>query len=131
MKGKIAFIAIACLIFAGCIGPVNENPRAKMSVDKTIVFVGDEITFNASKSKDPEGSKLVYIWNFGDTKTEEGSDLKITKHKYDGDGIYNVVLRVKDDKGAKSSPVNSTVIVAPLPKASESKVLTYTNITFS
>ncbi|MEW5761204.1 MAG: PKD domain-containing protein, partial [Candidatus Thermoplasmatota archaeon] len=42
-----------------------------------------------------------------------------------------VVLRVKDDKGAKSSPVNSTVIVAPLPKASESKVLTYTNITFS
>ena len=47
---------------------------------------GDEITFNAAGSSDPDGDSLTFTWNFGDGNT--GSGLTTT-HSYVQDGEFH------------------------------------------
>ena len=63
-----------------------------MSPDSN-VRSGDEITFNAAGSSDPDGDSLTFTWNFGDGNT--GSGLTTT-HSYVQDGEYTVRLSVSD-----------------------------------
>ena len=56
----------------------------------------EEITFNGSKSFDPDGDNISYEWNFGDGSVGYGM---IVKHAYAKDGIYTVTLTVIDSKG--------------------------------
>jgi C1A family cysteine protease len=58
--------------------------------------VGDYITFDASKSKDPEGEIISYEWDFGDGTTGNGVTVS---HKYSKRGIYQVTLKVTDEFG--------------------------------
>lgn len=57
-------------------------------------FVGEEISFDASSSHDPDGEIVSYSWDFGDGHTATG---QITTHTYSEDGIYLVTLTVIDD----------------------------------
>jgi len=58
--------------------------------------VGEEITFDGSKSFDPDGYIVSYTWDFGDETNGTG---ETTTHSYSDPGIYNVTLTVKDDQG--------------------------------
>lgn len=58
--------------------------------------VGEEITFDGTKSLDPEGSIQTYEWTFGDNTTGYGST---PNHTYSEDGIYAVTLTVTDSGG--------------------------------
>jgi len=57
---------------------------------------GEAITFNASRSYDPDGSIINYQWNFGDGNTTNTGDPIIT-HAYSDEGSYTVVLTVTDN----------------------------------
>ena len=59
----------------------------------------DNITFNASSSYD-DGYILNYTWNFGDGNFSYGM---IVNHRYDDNGIYDVILTIKDNDGAVTS----------------------------
>lgn len=58
--------------------------------------VGEEITFDGSKSFDPDGYIVSYTWDFGDETNGTG---ETTTHSYSDPGTYKVTLTVKDDQG--------------------------------
>ena len=86
---------------------INLNPTANPGGPYTGI-TGKEITFDGSGSSDSDGNIVEYIWDFGDTTT--GSEAKPI-NTYAKAGEYTVTLTVKDNKGALSAAVNTTVTV--------------------
>lgn len=79
----------------------NYSPMALFSYTPTKVGLGEEVTFDASTSNDPDGSISSYKWDFGDGG--EGLGVKVN-HSYHGLEDYVVTLTVTDNEGA----VNTT-----------------------
>jgi serine protease len=78
-------------------GAANEAPTASFDVSPTDPTVGDQVTFDASGSSDPDGSVASYQWDFGDGSTATGQTVTNT---YQDSGDYTVTLTVTDDDGA-------------------------------
>ncbi|MEA3254933.1 MAG: C1 family peptidase [Candidatus Altiarchaeota archaeon] len=106
----------------------NQSPIAEARVsyhnpkpsEKCVeITLGDETHFDATLSKDPDGSIVKYIWDFGDETYGEGVSVK---HNYTAIGEYYVKLRVIDNKGAISPPSMVRVIVNP-PLTAEGEVI--------
>jgi PKD repeat protein len=57
---------------------------------------GTTVRFDASPSKDIDGSIVEYIWDFGDNNTGSGIS---PSHQYNEEGMYKVILTVKDNGG--------------------------------
>ena len=95
----LAFLLVLLMIstpLAGCLDSFSGNnaPTSTFSMTpNSNVRAGDEITFNAAGSSDPDGDSLTFTWNFGDGNT--GSGLTTT-HSYVQDGEYTVRLTVSD-----------------------------------
>ncbi|MBB5935054.1 PKD domain-containing protein [Streptomyces zagrosensis] len=78
--------------------------------------------FDASASKDSDGSISSYAWEFGDGKTGEGDKLS---HTYDKNGAYQVKLTVTDNSGktgtvTKKVSAGKSVGESPVPQFSVS-----------
>ena len=78
----------------------NYLPMARFSYTPTKVGLGEEVTFDASASSDPDGSISSFEWDFGDGG--KSSSAKV-KHSYHGLGNYKVTLTVTDNEGASNS----------------------------
>lgn len=63
-------------------------------------FVGEELYFDASDSVDPANLELQFFWDFGDGKTANGDT---TAHVYREPGLYQLLLKVKNNSGASST----------------------------
>ncbi|RLC79204.1 MAG: hypothetical protein DRJ03_23935 [Chloroflexi bacterium] len=63
-------------------------------------YVGEVITFDASKSYDPDGTIVSYEWDFGDGSTANGS---VVTHAYKKSGTFTVTLTLTDDDGQVST----------------------------
>jgi parallel beta-helix repeat protein len=61
-----------------------------------MIQVGTSVTFNASKTVDPDNSIVSYRWDFGDGTNDTGIT---TTHAYSSAGSYDVTLTVTDDGG--------------------------------
>ena len=68
---------------------------------------GEEITFDASNSYDPDGTIVSYTWDFGDGTTATG---KVVTHAYADNGVYTVTLTVKDNDGATDTDTVTATI---------------------
>ena len=55
-----------------------------------------QITFDGSKSYDPDGTITKYNWDFGDENEEDGSQVT---HMYKNSGQFSITLQVVDDSG--------------------------------
>jgi len=86
----------------------NQPPIADAG-DDVVAFIDDEITFDGSKSYDPDGFELSYEWNLGEGGAE--NDIK-TIHKYSYSGTYLVTLTVFDGRYY----VGDTITVEIYPK---------------
>lgn len=75
------------------------------------------ISFDGSRSTDPDGNPLIYKWNFGDGKEVIGGATIV--HQYAKGGTYPVILTVDDGLNLKnSSHVSSlSVTINEPPKA--------------
>ncbi len=62
--------------------------------------VGVAITFDGMASNDPDGSIVLYEWDFADGTFATGA---APSHAYDAAGVYNVILTVTDDGGASNT----------------------------
>lgn len=71
-------------------------PTAYFDFSPRSPIVNEEVTFNASKSYDPDGTIVGYNWNFGDSGTATG---QIATHKYSSPGTYRVSLTITDNDG--------------------------------
>jgi len=72
--------------------------------------VGKSAQFNASKSYDPDGNVELYMWDFGDGM-KQNSTSPIIEHTYSAVGGLTVKLRVLDNVGAPSAPLEKFVSI--------------------
>lgn len=73
---------------------INQPPIADAGND-IIAFIDQKITFDGSRSYDPDGFDLAYEWNLGEGGVE--NDI-IVSHKYSYPGTYLIALTVFDGK---------------------------------
>lgn len=72
---------------------INQPPVAVIQApDKGVPL--RNLTFDASASRDADGTIRSYLWNFGDGSKEQGVTVK---HQYGRSGRYQVTLLVEDD----------------------------------
>lgn len=77
----------------------NSPPVAAFSVSPSSGSSETEFHFDASKSFDPDGRIIDFLWNFGDRKTGNGQRID---HQYSKEGNYDVTLTVKDNHGSEA-----------------------------
>ncbi len=90
---------------------IKEPPVAEAGPEQMIACNGcatDEVLFDASGSKDPDGDGLTFAWDFGDGSKADG--IRVT-HAYKAPGQYTVTLTVTDDSGLKCNQDTDTIKV--------------------
>ena len=102
---------------------VNGLPVANMRYDRKVPEIGENITFDASRSGDEDGRIAGYEWEFGDGTN---SSLRRQVHHYDKRGNYTVNLTVFDDKGARNATTERIRVNEP-PHAEMSIIPAYPN----
>jgi len=78
---------------------IHQPPVADAGGNR-VVCTGDVITFDGSKSLDPQGGALRYAWDFGDGTT---SDIVNPTKTYRSGGVYPVTLSVRDSANLANS----------------------------
>ena len=96
---------------------LNEAPTADAGGDQT-VNCGDPVQFDGSGSKDPEGQKLTYSWDFdAGNGLQADSTGVMAEHVYTKGGEYTVTLTVTDELG-KTGKATAIVTVVQTAGAS-------------
>jgi hypothetical protein len=90
--------------------PVSGNmpPVADFSFTPTTAIFPADIFFDASASRDPDGTITQYAWSFGDGSLGTGKTLT---HNYKTYGTFVVRLTVTDDKDATASVTKTIQIL--------------------
>ncbi len=91
----------------------NQPPTASFSFSPLAPVVGEATTFNASASKDPDGTIAKYEWDLdgnGSFETNTGS-TPTANRTYTAAGDVNVSVKVTDN-GGKSATATKTISVA-------------------
>jgi PKD repeat protein len=89
------------IFWSGPVSPSgNTPPVAAFSFTPTTAIFPADISFDASASRDPDGSVVRYAWSFGDGGLGTG---KTVTHSYKTFGTFAVKLTVTDNKGATGS----------------------------
>jgi len=91
----------------------NQAPNAQFTPKYDSGESPLTVEFDATESRDPDGSIDIYAWDFGDGVTASGVSAI---HIYDTPGTYTVILTVTDDDGATNIiPSQATIVVSPPP----------------
>ncbi|MFP3953129.1 MAG: PKD domain-containing protein [Candidatus Acetothermia bacterium] len=90
--------------------PSNDSPTASFTANSTSGEAPLEVSFDASRSSDPDGSIESYDWDFDDGSTGSGETGTYT---YDSEGDYTVELTVTDNDGATDSTTETINVSAP------------------
>ena len=81
---------------------VRFAPMAAFAVSSESPRVGESVTFDASKSLDPDGEIVAYEWDFnGDGRSDAHG--QIVTHVFPELGEHEVTLTVTDDDGQQDS----------------------------
>ena len=83
----------------------NTSPTASFTFTCTAL----SCEFDASESRDSDGTIVEYAWDFGDGGTATGTEAT-TSHVYAAAGSYDAVLTVTDDAGADDTTSKSAVV---------------------
>jgi PKD repeat protein len=84
----------------------NEPPIASAGEPYSGI-VGTSITFDGSGSRDPDGTIVSHVWEFGDGSSGSG---ETAMHTYSAAATYRVTLTVTDDQGASASDAADAVV---------------------
>jgi len=96
---------------------VNKPPRAAFTPSTTSPVQNQQVTFDASKSADPEGSYgggiTTYHWDFGDGQTADTTTPSV-QHSYPDIGTYTVKLTEwAEASGTLRWTATHTILVLP------------------
>jgi alpha-tubulin suppressor-like RCC1 family protein len=104
----------------------NVAPVASFTATPSSGTVPLTVQFDASASKDSDGSIASYGWNFGDGSAA-GAGVTAT-HVFQSTGTYTVTLTVTDNRGATASSTRQvSASQATGPAATLSKIATIDN----
>lgn len=78
----------------------NTPPVAVFSVSPSAGTHETDFHFDASRSFDPDGRIIDFLWNFGDRHTGTGQRVD---HQYGKEGNFDVTLTVKDNHGSETA----------------------------
>ncbi|MCX8103802.1 MAG: PKD domain-containing protein, partial [Candidatus Bipolaricaulota bacterium] len=82
----------------------NAPPRADFRFSPQNPDTNSPVTFDASGSRDPDGSIVKYEWDFnGDGRFDETKTVPTTTRLFDRAGEWRINLRVTDNRGATGS----------------------------
>ncbi len=85
---------------------VNDPPVARVSATPTRGAPPLTVAFDASGSRDPEGTALSFSWDFGDGDSGSGAT---PSHVYQNAGVYTATVSVSD--GQLSTEASVAVVV--------------------
>jgi uncharacterized repeat protein (TIGR01451 family) len=109
-----------------------NSPVASISVDKTVIGLGESLTFDASTSYDPDGQIQQYMWDLGEGSYKTGVTIQ---HSFSREGNYKIILTVRDndhliDRASQEIRVVKRVMSitksVDKPIATPGSILTYT-----
>jgi len=109
---------------------IYPQPIADFTYSPPNPLINELVTFDASASRDPDGTIVDYSWDFGDDQTGSG---EIVTHTYTSLGTYIVTLNVTDNDGftgVKSSQIHVTKAPVASFTFSPSSPLAFQTITF-
>lgn len=82
----------------------GNQPRVKFELKPNKPRAGEDLTFDASSSKDPDGRIVKYKWDLdGDGEVDKKLKEPILKVEYDQSGKHSVELTVEDEEGNENS----------------------------
>ncbi|MGZ8226007.1 MAG: PKD domain-containing protein [Methylococcaceae bacterium] len=91
----------------------NRPPNAVVSLSSVSGSAPFATTFDATKSKDSDGTIVSYNWNFGDGTTSKNL---VETHTYTQPGTVKASLKITDNKDAnRRTSVTITVQTPPPP----------------
>jgi large repetitive protein len=96
---------------------IEGSPQAFQSFSDTTICVNTSLTFDGTRSTDPNGPLGSYSWDFGDGLNALGS---MVTHAYSNPGTYYVTLTVVGNGSGRCSKVNqatSTIHIVEGPTA--------------
>lgn len=102
------------IIYTGTEG--NRPPVPILKTSTPYAEVGDEVTFDASRSFDPDGDKMKFKFQFGKEKALPWQKEPVATFKFNEPGKHRVRLRVKDNQGSRDI-TRTYVVVGDLPNA--------------
>ena len=95
---------VGAALLSGCAGlgdseESNRAPDAELDAAKTEGYAGEEFTFDAQSSEDPDGEVTEWRFDFGDgtQMTVDEEDAARVKHTYAQGGEYIATVTVVDD----------------------------------
>ncbi|MFC7081229.1 PKD domain-containing protein [Halorussus caseinilyticus] len=89
----------------------NRAPSAAVAYGPTAPAVGQQVTFDASRSSDADGTVAEYRWDFGGGATARGERVS---HAFAAAGTHTVELTVVDDDGATVTTTKSVAVSPPV-----------------
>jgi YD repeat-containing protein len=93
----------------------NDPPTASFTATPNPVVTGNQVSFNASASSDPDGTITKYEWDLdgdGSYETDTGT-AKTTTRTYTTAGDVTVKLRVTDEGGLTATDTKTVQVVPP------------------
>jgi PKD repeat protein len=120
-------VAVAALVGCEDLPPApdtNMPPQAAFYFTPVApLYAGQSsVQFNASGSRDEDGTIASYAWDFGDGTPRQSSDTPMMRHTFPDTAArciqvtYGVSLTVTDDKGATGfASEQVTVVELPAP----------------
>lgn len=102
--------------------PSNEGPIAILTADPISGRVPLQVTFDASKSYDPDGGSIVkFEWDWeNDGHYDYVSSQGIVRHTFTQPGTYITKVRVTDDEGSTSTDLERITASQPSPPPNQS-----------
>ena len=86
-------------------------PEASFTYSPSNPVTNENITFDATRSSDPNGYIVSYNWDFGDGEIGTGN---ITTHAYAAVGTYTVNLTVTDDEDMTNSTTKDVEVTTAI-----------------
>ena len=85
-------------------GSANRAPTAAVTATPSTGAAPLVTRLDGSRSTDPDGGALTYLWSFGDGTAGATTTVPTVTHTYAA-GTWTATLRVRDPRGALSAPV--------------------------
>jgi PKD repeat protein len=115
VKTLILLAMLGALAVACAEAQSNAPPRADFRFSPQNPDTNTLVTFDASGSRDPDGTIVKYEWDFnGDGRFDEAKTVPTTTQLFDRAKEWRINLRVTDNRGATGS-ISKIVKVAEAP----------------
>lgn len=104
LKTLILLTALGALLVSFAEAQGNTPPRADFRFTPQNPDTNTLVMFDASASKDPDGTIIKYEWDFnGDGRFDDVKTVPTTTRLFDRAGEWRINLRVTDNRGATGS----------------------------